>query len=280
MSKKTNLIFIGTSGAIQVPSFHCTCQTCEEARKNPKQHRTRASVILTGSENILIDAAPDVEFQLEREKIRYVDRIFLTHWHYDHCFGLGAFPELGSHGTWKKKIIDLYLPKEDVNYFENIGFSWAKHQYNLHPIMPGDIIELPEFIFEVVKTNHSIDSVGYIIKSPSKTFAYLVDGITPPKKTIDRIKENDLDFIILEGTVDDLILPKGETIEQWKNFSISQAAAFWQTLNIPKCILTHTSFHSWNINKLIAGLTPKQRKTFEKKNPGLKFAYDGLRIEL
>ncbi|MFX0038522.1 MAG: MBL fold metallo-hydrolase [Promethearchaeota archaeon] len=280
MPKTSQLIFIGTSGGIQVPSFHCICQTCEEARNNPEQRRTRASLVLSGSENVLIDATPDVEFQLEREKIRFVDRIFLTHWHYDHCFGLGAFHELGNHGIWKKEIIDLYLPKQDVNYFENIGFSWAKERYNLYPIMPGDIIELPEFIFEVVKTNHSVDSVGYLIKAHQKTFAYLVDGITPPKKTIDKIKENNLDFIILEGTVDELILPKGVTIEQWKNFSISEAAAFWKTLDIPMCILTHTSFHSWNINKLIAGLTPNQRKTFEDKNPGLKFAYDGLRIEL
>ena len=79
MSKTNNLIFIGTSAAIQIPSFHCTCQTCEEARKNPKLRRTRASVVLSGNENILIDATPDVEFQLEREKIRFIDRISLTH---------------------------------------------------------------------------------------------------------------------------------------------------------------------------------------------------------
>jgi phosphoribosyl 1,2-cyclic phosphate phosphodiesterase len=280
MPKTTNLIFLGTSGGIQVPSFHCTCQTCEDARKNPELRRTRASLVLSGSENILIDATPDVEFQLEREKIRFIDRIFLTHWHYDHCFGLGAFPELGSHGTWKEKKIDLYLPKQDLDYFENIGFSWTKHRYRIHPIIPGDIIRLPDFVFEIVKTNHTEDSVGYIIRSPQKTFAYLVDGITPPKKTIERLKEINFDFIILEGTVDELILPKGETIEDWKNFSITDAVAFWKTLDIPKCILTHTSFHRWKIDKLLAGLTPMERKEFEKDNPGLLFAFDRLRIEL
>ena len=30
-----NLTFLGTSGGIQVPSFHCSCRTCEDARKNP-----------------------------------------------------------------------------------------------------------------------------------------------------------------------------------------------------------------------------------------------------
>lgn len=276
-NKSVDLIFLGTSGGIQVPSFHCSCRTCEEARTDPKLRRTRSSVMLLGQENILIDAGPDIEFQLEREKIKFIDRIFLTHWHYDHCFGLGAFPELASHGTWKKTIIDLYLPEQDVSYFNTICFSWAKSRYNLHPIKPGNVIKLPDVSIEVVKTTHSIDSVGYIITTSFNKFAYLVDGIIPPATTIDRLKEAELDFIILEGTVDELIPREGIP---WFNFSISEAASFWKSLNVPKCILTHASFHSWNVNKLVAGITPIERKTFEEKNPGLTFAYDGLRIKI
>ncbi|MHA2008846.1 MAG: MBL fold metallo-hydrolase [Promethearchaeota archaeon] len=272
-----DLIFLGSSGGIQVPSFHCSCRTCEDARKDPTLQRTRASVVLLGQENILIDAGPDIEFQLEREKIKFVDRIFLTHWHYDHCFGLGAFPELGSHGTWKKRVIDLYLPEQDTKYFENIGFSWAKYRYDLHPIKPGDVIKLPDILVEVVRTTHSVDSVGYIVTSPNKIFAYLVDGVIPPEKTIDRLKEFNLDFIVLEGTVDDLLLPEGVS---WVNFTITEAVDFWRTLDVPKCILTHASFHSWIFNELTAGITPSERKTFEKINPGLSFAYDGLKIDL
>lgn len=272
-----NLTFLGTSGGIQVPSFHCSCRTCEDARKNPKLRRTRASVVISGQENVLIDAGPDIEFQLEREKIRFVDRIFLTHWHYDHCFGLGAFQELESHGIWKKSVIDLYLPEEDLKYFENIGFSWTKGGYNLHPLNPGDIIKLTDVVIEVVKTTHSVDSVGYIITSPNLKFGYLVDGIIPPEITVNRLKEIEMDFIILEGTIDELILPEGV---QWYNFSIHEAVAFWKSLNVPECILTHASFHSWNINRLVAGMTSGERKTFEKKNPGLSFAYDGLRLDI
>ncbi|GAG68056.1 unnamed protein product, partial [marine sediment metagenome] len=171
-------------------------------------------------------------------------------------------------GTWKKKIIDLYLPTQDTKYFESLGFSWAKSRYNIHPIKPGDIIKLPDIMIEVVKTTHSIDSVGYIITTPNKTFAYLVDGVIPPERTIKRLKDIEFDFIILEGTLDELILPEGV---QWYNFSIFEAITFWKTLNVPKCILTHASFHSWNINKLIAGITPTERKALEEKNFGLSF---------
>ena len=34
---------------------------------------------LLGEETVIIDASPDLPYQLEREGIRTVDRIFLTH---------------------------------------------------------------------------------------------------------------------------------------------------------------------------------------------------------
>jgi phosphoribosyl 1,2-cyclic phosphate phosphodiesterase len=271
-----NLVFLGSSGCIQVPSFHCSCQTCERARKNPELRRTRASIVLSGQEKILIDASPDVEFQLEREKIKFIDRIFLTHWHFDHCYGIAPFPELCTHGIWEKDRIDLYLPLQDIGYFDR-DFSWGKTRFNLHPLEHGDIIELSDATVEVVKTTHSVDSLGYIITTPNRTLGYLVDGIIPPDKTIRRLKELELDLIILEGTVDELVLSKGE---KWFNFSISEAVSFWKSLNIPQCILTHASFHNWNIDRLETGLTPAERKKFENNNPGLIFAYDGLTIEL
>ncbi len=112
---RLRLVFLGTSGAIQVPSFHCSCAVCEAARANPHQRRTRASVALIGREIILIDASPDLEFQLEREGIRRVERIFITHWHFDHVGGLAALAEPSSHEPWPP--IDIYLPQQDVQHF-------------------------------------------------------------------------------------------------------------------------------------------------------------------
>jgi len=274
-TREKELLFLGSSGGIQVPSFHCSCSTCEEARKNPNLQRTRASVVLVGDEIILIDPTPDVEAQLERERISEIDRIFLTHWHYDHCWGLGAFVEPGSHGIWKKKKIELYLHESYIEFFKR-DFAWMSGRYNLHPIKPGDKINLPDATWEAVKTTHTPTSMGYIAElNNGKKFAYLLDSIVPPPKTIDRLKG--LDFIILEGTLDEMILPEGET---WYNFQLADAIKFWKSLNIPSCILTHLSCHKWEIDKLVAGIKPSERKEYELKNEGLKFAYDGLRISL
>ena len=90
------IVFLGSSGGIQIPAFFCSCEVCEAARRDPSQRRTRASLALIGREITLIDATPDLEFQLEREGIRQVHRIFITHWHYDHVWGLGCLGESSS----------------------------------------------------------------------------------------------------------------------------------------------------------------------------------------
>ncbi|UCG36790.1 MAG: MBL fold metallo-hydrolase [Candidatus Bathyarchaeota archaeon] len=268
---QTGLIFLGSSAAIQVPSFHCTCRNCNDARANTKHRRTRASIALVGSETILIDATPDIEFQLEREAIRQVDRIFLTHWHFDHVWGFAALGEPSHLAKWRR--IETYLPCQLTYHFDQ-ELEWMQDRVSLHPIKPGDKFRLPDATWEVVKTTHTDHSVGFIVESTRK-FAYLVDGVVPPRQTVERLRN--LDFIILEATVDKLVPREGE---KWFNFSLEQAVEFWRQVGTPECILTHLSCHSYKKGKLLAGLTHSQRAKFEEENLGLKFAHDGMRVEL
>lgn len=266
------LVFLGTSAALQVPSFHCTCEICESARRNPEERRTRASVALLGEETVLIDAGPDMETQLEREAIRTLDRIFLTHWHFDHVWGLAALGEPASIDHWPQ--IDIYLPSQIVNIFnQQLGYLAA--EIELHPVEPGDVIELPDASWEVVKTEHTDHSVGYIMKS-SQRVAYLVDTTVPPKATMDRL--NDLDLLILDATVDEIVY--GEAEPKWKEFSLPEAVEFWRQVGAERCILTHLSCHSWIERKLIAGLSHSERREYEECVDNLQFAFDGMRIPI
>ena len=150
-----------------------------------------------------------------------------------------------------------------------------KEQVELHPVRPGYVVELPDATWEVVKTTHTEHSVGYIVES-SKRFAYLVDGVVPPKETIERL--NDIDVLILESSVDELVL--GEDDEHWYNFSLPQALEFWKLVGAETCILTHMSCHSWDRGRLVAGLSDAERLDYGRRVKGLKIAYDGLRIKL
>ena len=269
--KKSELVFLGTSAALQVPSFHCTCEVCEAARSNQHHCRTRASIALIGQETVLVDAGPDLEFQLEREAIRHLDRIFITHWHFDHVWGLASLAEPSELACWAP--MDVYLPRQVLCHFDH-ELDWMKDKVTLHPIEPGDQIELPDAKWEVVKTEHTDHSVGFIIES-SKKFAYLVDSITPPQETMKRLR--DLDFVILEATVDELLPKKGQ---RWLNFSLKQAVDCWKQIGSKECILTHLSCHSYMAGRLVAGLSYSKRLEFEAETPGLRFAYDGMRVKI
>lgn len=273
MSKKCSieLIFLGSSGAIQVPAFFCSCKVCQAARNDPKQHRTRASIALVGHETVLIDASPELDFQLERQAINKIDRIFITHWHHDHVWGLGSLGLIS--GLCKWPPIEVYLSRQMLYHFDQ-ELAYMKNKVKLHPLHPGDKFKLPDVTWEVVKTTHTEDSVGFIVQS-SKRFAYLVDGVVPPPQTMDRLRG--LDFLILESTVDKLVLQGGE---EAVNFSLREAVDFWKRTGIKECILTHLSCHGLIKGKIVSGLSNSERLEYEAKNPGLKFAYDGMRIKL
>lgn len=269
------LIFLGTSGTIQVPAFHCTCDTCEAARMHPNLRRTRASIALLGRETVLIDVPPEIEYQLEREKIREIDRIFLTHWHSDHMWGISSFNEPQSHGIWKKSQIDLYLHRDEMFNFHQGSFQYIQHSFKIHPVIPGDNIQLVDCTWEIIKTQHTSTSIGFIITTSQKRIAYMVQGIEPPDQTIQQLKE--IDILILDATLDELILPKNAG---WRDFTISDAIQFWKRIGTERCVLSHLSCHRYVNDHLLAGISPSERSKIESTHPGLQFAYDGLQLQI
>ena len=125
----------------------------------------------------------------------------------------------------------------------------------------------------MIKTTHTEHSVGFIVESPSQ-FAYLGDGVVPPPETMARL--TGLDFLVLEATLDELRLSEGI---QWFNSSLQDALDIWRQTGVERCILTHLSDHSWEYDRLVAGLFPAERRALEQETPGLTFAYDGMRVK-
>ncbi len=263
----SRLIILGSGGPFTLPQFFCECSTCETARKEPELRRTRASAAILGEEVTLIDAGPDLEMQLERERIKRIDNILITHWHYDHVAGLGAIDYPQVMCGWDP--IDVFVEKSSISRFSR-ELEYLKDRITLHPVSPGDLIALRDATIQVVRTSHTEDSVGYIVKSDTRV-AYLVDTAQPPEETTRCL--NDVDVMVLDAMFD-------STDTKWRHFSVQEAIDYWKSTSVKTCVLTHLSGHRWENRHWIAGLTPEERTEIEKQNKGLRFAYDGMRIPL
>jgi phosphoribosyl 1,2-cyclic phosphodiesterase len=87
------------------------------------------------------------------------------------------------------------------------------------PVKPSNVIETVDAEYQVVTTNRTADSVGYIVNA-GKSLAYLFDTFSTPKETVDAILDIDhLVFDALLGTMtaeEDILL----------HFSVDEAIDF------------------------------------------------------
>ncbi|WP_297536509.1 MBL fold metallo-hydrolase, partial [Thermococcus sp.] len=78
------VVILGSGSYSGTPKPLCTCENCSRARINPALRRTRFSLYFGGT---LVDPSPDLHYHLERLN-RNVERVLITHGHFDHVFGL------------------------------------------------------------------------------------------------------------------------------------------------------------------------------------------------
>lgn len=101
----------GTSSGVPVLGFDYS----DSFLANPKNHRTRPSILLSGPQgNLLVDCTTDMRTQLLREKIKMVDAAIITHTHADHIMGMD---DLRSFCLRSKKDMPVYtMPRyaEDI----------------------------------------------------------------------------------------------------------------------------------------------------------------------
>jgi phosphoribosyl 1,2-cyclic phosphate phosphodiesterase len=77
-------VLSGTSTG--VPIVGCECKVCTSP--DEKNQRHRASILLEAQGQVLIDTGPDLRYQMLQQKVRSLDAVLFTHFHYDHLDGL------------------------------------------------------------------------------------------------------------------------------------------------------------------------------------------------
>lgn len=167
---------------------------------NPKNCRSRASLLLEeNGKSILVDAGPDLRYQINNNNVTNIDSVFITHCHYDHIAGIPELPratKLLGHGievyAASKTMEELkqsygYLFKQKAEAEpDSKSLTWNTLPDNGSFVASG--LEFKTLIFP----HHHIYSSAFRYKN----FAYLTDwqDFTEGCETI----LADLDLLIVE----------------------------------------------------------------------------------
>lgn len=92
------LLFLGTGPAEAIPRAGHDDALCLDARKpHSKSRRLRSAAILrSGDTHVLIDAGPDIGYQLASHRVHRLDAALLTHAHLDAAGGLKTLSDWAS----------------------------------------------------------------------------------------------------------------------------------------------------------------------------------------
>lgn len=107
------ITFRGNGDSMGVPRVYCDCAVCEEARSTGRNRRLRSLVQLDDPEfgTMMIDCGPDWGKQMEAAGLRFVNRILLTHAHFDH---IGGLVEWADACRWLSTQGEAFAPSEVI----------------------------------------------------------------------------------------------------------------------------------------------------------------------
>ncbi|WP_204152307.1 ribonuclease Z [Leptolyngbya sp. CCY15150] len=161
------LTFLGTSSGI------------------PTRSRNVSSIALRlpqRAEVWLFDCGEGTQHQILRSDIRIsqITRIFVTHMHGDHIYGLmGLLASCGLAGNPSR--IDIYGPPKLDDYLRACGrYSQTHFSYpvKVHTVTPGILYEDDEFVVSCEALTHRVPAFGYRVAEKDRAGRFNVDRAT------------------------------------------------------------------------------------------------------
>lgn len=225
---------------------------------NPKNHRTRASILIEGpTGNLLVDCSPEMRLQMTREKIYDIEAVVITHTHADHVMGMDDLRSICLKTRRPVPVHTLPRYQEDIRRIYPYAFA---------DFPPG--VFVPRF--DLIDIQPEFTMGGLLVKS------FLVEhGSTP----VIGLRVGDMAYITDVSHIPDSVRPLLENLETLfldgvrrephpNHFHFDRAIAEAQKIGARTTFLTHLS-HDYDHDRTNGELPP-----------GISLAWDGLRVEI
>jgi len=279
-------IIIGSGGCVSTPRPLCNCNVCNQAREKGYPYARCGCSLFFGDISLLIDTPEDITHALNNSRIEKIDYIFYSHLDPDHTLGMRVIEQLRL--DWlalsKNKKCDnplriMALPNvlNDINdirtkygsildYYESMNL--IKRESINNEILIGDI----KILFIPVSKEGNVTI--FIFEKKGKKLIYAPCDVKPfPSNELFK----NADCLIIGNTIVGTILKDGFILEHdnplnSELFSLDEVINIKQEYGIKNVIITHLE-EDW-------GKTYDDYLNLEKEYENVRFAYDGMTIEL
>lgn len=252
------ITFLGTGTSQGVPVIACNCKVCSS--NDPRDKRLRCSILIESpTTTIAVDVGPDFRYQMLREKVKKLHAIIITHEHRDH---VGGLDEVRAFNFIQKKEMDIYCtPHVHKELAQQFSYAFAETKYpgapelNIQHINSNDPIVIGDITLQPIEVLHyKLPVLGFRINQ----FTYITDANFIKPDEMKKIEGTEI-FVLNALHYDDHI----------SHYNIPQAIEVMNKIQPKQGIFVHMSHR--------LGLHEEEEK---KLPPYIRFAYDGMKIEI
>ena len=279
-------IIIGSGGCVCLPKPLCQCKVCVEARHKGGRYKRFGCSLYLEDAALLVDTPEDIAHSLNAADIRSIDRILYTHSDPDHTLGMRIFEQLRLEWLdYYEKIpprspIDVCAAPEVMemlngigigygallDYYEGMGLAERKPMRELLYIGGIKISSIP------VDERKSVSV--FMFEENGRKVIYAPCDCKP--FPLEEQMEN-ADLLIIGNTFvghtlkDNRVIGAFHPLRQ-ELHSMEDVLEIRNRLSVTDVIITHIE-EDW-------GKSYDDYVALEKKYPGVKFAYDGMAVEV
>lgn len=276
---------IGSGGCVSTPRPCCDCRVCTEAREKGFPYARTGCSIYIEEIALLIDTPEDINDALNHAGVKKVENVIYSHADPDHTMGMRVFEQLKmdwlgcSVGKTNEKPIDVQaLPKVIEELREQKTFRGSVLDYyvwrGLITVNGSYYVEKGDIRIDLIPVDEGEEVAIFVISQEDKKVIYAPCDVKPfPKSELFM----DADVLIIGNTIVGDILKDGFILKldnplREELFIMEEILEIKEQFHIKNVIVTHLE-EDW-------GKSYDDYAELEKEYDGIRFAYDGMEVEL
>lgn len=277
---------IGSGGCVCLPKPLCQCKVCVEARKKGGRYKRYGCSLYLKDASLIVDTPEDIAHALNAADVRSVERILYTHRDPDHTLGMRIFEQLRLEWLdYYEKIppnssVDVCATPEVMETLNGIGIGYGAI---LDYYVGMGLVKRKPITETLIMGNIKITAVPVDKRKSVSIFIFEENGrkvIYAPCDCkpfpMDEQMSN-AELLIIGNTFvgdtlkDNRIIDSNHPLRQ-ELHSMEDVLKIKEDLSITNVIITHIE-EDW-------GKSFDDYIALEDKYTGVKFAYDGMEVDV